>query len=125
MGGDAAMDSPWYIVRDSFFLSEALADAIVPILAPSGRFVLWAGQDKAQVPEPCTWDDGAPWVVRYALVRGEGGKAFHLRGRFERGPERLDLGEPELTLAPGFLFLKGKISRFTAAGDFRWLDFLR
>ena len=125
MGADGEIDSRSFIVRDSFLLSEALADVILPFLAKSGRFVLWDGQDKSQVPAPCSWDEAGPWEVRYALTSQEGGKAFHLRGRFERGEQRLELSEPELAISPGFLVLKGKVARFTAAGDFRWLGFLR
>jgi superfamily II DNA or RNA helicase len=125
MGADGEIDSRSFIVRDSFLLSESLAEVLLPFLAKSGRFVLWDGQNKSQLPAPCTWDDGAPWSVRYMLTREEGGRAFHLRGRFERGEERLDLTAPDLAIAPGILFLQGKVSRFTAPGDFRWLGYLR
>jgi len=125
MGADGEIDSRSFIVRDSFLLSEALADVILPVLAASGRFVLWDGQDRTQLPAPCRWDDGGPWTVRYTLTREEEGRAYHLRGRFERGEERLDLSAPEIALAPGLLILQGRVSRFTAPGDFRWLGYLR
>ena len=125
MGADGHADSRSIITRDSFVLSEPLAEVIVPVLARSGRFVLWDGQDNGTLPPPCRWDEREPWVVRYAIIREENGTAFHLRGRFERGEERLALTEPEVALAPGILFLRGVGAPFTAPGDFRWVNFLR
>jgi hypothetical protein len=125
MGADGEIDSRAFIVRDSFLLTESLAEVVLPVLAKSGRFVLWDGQDKSQVPPPCRWDEGEPWTLRYSLDRGAGGKVFHLRGRFERGEERMDLGDPEIALAPGILIRKGTAARFKAAGDLRWLGYLR
>jgi superfamily II DNA or RNA helicase len=125
MGADGHADARSFITRDSFVLSEALAEVIVPFLARSGRFVLWDGQKDSQLPAPCSWDDAEPWAVRYTLAREEGGKAFHFRGRFERDERRLGLADPEIALAPGILFLNGKGARFTAVGDFRWVGFLR
>jgi superfamily II DNA or RNA helicase len=125
MGADGHADSRSIITRDSFVLSEPLAEVIVPVLARSGRFVLWDGQDNGTLPPPCRWDEREPWVVRYAIVKEENGTAFHLRGRFERGEERLALTEPEVALAPGILFLRGVGAPFTAPGDFRWVNFLR
>src|SRR6185436_9508326 len=45
MGADGEADSRSIVNRDSFVLSEPLADAVVPFLARTGRFVLWDGQD--------------------------------------------------------------------------------
>src|SRR5579862_68424 len=125
MGADGEIDSRAFVVRDSFLLSESLAEVLLPTLAKSGRFVLWDGQAKSQVPAPCSWDDGEPWTVRYSLVREQSGRFFRLKGRFERGEERLDLSAPEIVLAPGILILRGKVARFTVVGDFRWLGYLR
>jgi len=125
MGADGEIDSRAFIVRDSFLLNESLAEVALPVLAKSGRFVLWDGQDKSQVPAPCTWDDGEPWTVRYSLSEDKKKHAYYLRGRFERGEERLALAGPEIALAPGILIQKGKIARFRADGDFRWLGYLR
>ncbi|HVR86284.1 MAG TPA: SNF2-related protein, partial [Planctomycetota bacterium] len=125
MGADAEIDGAAFIVRDSFLLRESLAEVLLPVLAKSGRFVLWDGQDKSRVPPPSTWDEGEPFGLRYSLEEDKKGNVFHLRGRFERGEERLALADPEIVLAPGFLIRKGKVSRFTAAGDFRWLGYLR
>jgi len=125
MGADGEIDSRAFIVRDSFLLNESLAEVVLPVLAMSGRFVLWDGQDKSQVPAPCTWDDGEPWSVRYSLAEDKKKHAYYLRGRFERGEERLALAGPEIALAPGLLIQKGKIARFKADGDFRWLGYLR
>jgi superfamily II DNA or RNA helicase len=125
MGADGEADSRSSITRDCFVLSESLAEAVMPFLADSGRFVLWDGVDRAQMPAPCSWDEGGPWVVRYTLRREEGGKALHLVGQFERGELRMDLEGPQVVVAPGFLFQKGKVARFSAAGDYRWVEFLR
>jgi len=125
MGADGHADSRSFITRDSFVLSEPLAEIVVPFLARSGRFFLWDRRDDAPLPPPCSWEDGEPWVARYAIDPAEEGKAYHLRGRFERGGQSLEIGDPELVLAPSILFLKGVGARFSAAGDFRWLGFLR
>jgi superfamily II DNA or RNA helicase len=125
MGADGHADSRSFITRDSFVLSEPLAEVIVPFLARSGRFFLWDRREDAPLPPPCRWEDGEGWVVRYAITSAEDGKAYHLQGRFERAGQSLEITEPELVLAPSLLFLKGVGARFTAGGDFRWLGFLR
>ncbi|HLY73966.1 MAG TPA: DEAD/DEAH box helicase [Planctomycetota bacterium] len=125
MGADGEVDSRAFIVRDSFLLSESLAEVLLPVLAQSGRFVLWDGRDKSHLPPPCSWEEGDPWTVRYSLDEDKNTKAYHLQGRFERGDERMSLADPELVLAPGILIRKGKIARFRADGDFRWIGYLR
>jgi superfamily II DNA or RNA helicase len=125
MGADGHADSRSFITRDSFVLSEPLAEVVVPFLARSGRFFLWDRRDDAPLPSPCRWEDGEPWVAKYAIDPAEDGMAYHLRGRFERGGQFMEITEPEVVLAPSILFLKGVGARFTAGGDFRWLAFLR
>src|SRR5579862_852906 len=125
MGADGEADTRSSIMRDSFVLGEALADVVLPFLAGSGRFVLWDGHESARMPPASSWDAGGPWTVRYTLKREEGGKVFHLVGRFERDGVSLDLAAPEVAVPPGILFLNGKGARFTARGDYRWVAFLR
>jgi superfamily II DNA or RNA helicase len=125
MGADGHADSRSFVTRDSFVLSEPLAEVVVPFLARSGRFFLWDRQEDAPLPPPCQWEDGQAWVAKYSITPAEDGKAYHLRGRFERSGQSLELSEPEVVLAPSLLFLKGVGARFAAGGDFRWLGFLR
>lgn len=125
MGADGEIDSRAFIVRDSFLLSESLVEVVLPVLARSGRFVLWDARDKSRLPPPCGWDEGEPWSVRYALQENKNARAYQLQGWFERGDQRLAMGDPELILAPGFLFRQGKVSRLKADGDFRWIGYLR
>ncbi len=125
MGADGQADSRSFITRDSFVLSEPLAEVVVPFLARSGRFFLWDHPDTTPLPPPCRWEDGEAWIAKYALTPAEDGKAYHLRGRFERSGNVMEMTEPEVVLAPSILFLKGVGARFSAAGDYRWLGFLR
>jgi superfamily II DNA or RNA helicase len=125
MGAEGPAYYSSFLAHEYFALGEALLEQIVPALCRSGRFFLWDGKDKRSLPEPCSWDEGDPWTLRYALVPQEGDKAWHLRGSFERAGERMDVAEPELTFAPGVLLKGGRGARFAAAGDFRWLHYLR
>jgi superfamily II DNA or RNA helicase len=125
MGADGQADSRSFITRDSFVLSEPLAEIVVPFLARSGRFFLWGRQENTPFPPPCRWEDGEAWVAKYAISRAEEGKAYYLSGRFERGGHSMDVTEPEVVLAPSILFLKGVGAPFAAGGDLRWLALLR
>jgi superfamily II DNA or RNA helicase len=125
MGAEGPAYYASYLAHDYFALGEALLEQILPALCRSGRFFLWDGKDKRSLPEPCTWEEGDPWALRYALVPEEGDQACHLRAWFERGAERMDVAEPELAFAPGILLKGGRGARFTASGDFRWLHFIR
>src|SRR5882672_686190 len=125
MGADGQADSRSFVTRDSFVLSEPLAEVVVPLLARSGRFFLWDRQDTTPLPPPCRWEEGEAWVAKYAISPAEDGEAYHLRGRFERGGQSMEMTDPEVVLAPSIFFLKGTGARFVASGDFRWLGFLR
>jgi superfamily II DNA or RNA helicase len=70
------------------------------------------------------WDAGEPW--RFTLeIRQDDRDQWNITGILRRGDEHMDLNEPALLLADGFLVAKDHIARFDAGGGFAWLDQLR
>ncbi|HEY3227243.1 MAG TPA: SNF2-related protein [Planctomycetota bacterium] len=105
----------------SFNLHPVHLELLLPLLGRTGRLHLL--NDDAQPAEtPSTWDDGEPWAL---VLRIEGDKDLRVWGRFERAGSVLDLREPALILAEGFLFARSTISRFKFSGPFEWIRDLR
>ncbi len=109
-------------VLSEFPLLPALLEAVLPRAAGTGRlFLTRDGQLDSLA--PLAWDPGEPWQARLSLEPGEA--AWVLRGHFERGPERMELPEPDLLLAAGFLTARGKLARLRLPGDLVWVATLR
>ncbi|MGH7819011.1 MAG: DEAD/DEAH box helicase, partial [Candidatus Binatia bacterium] len=69
------------------------------------------------------WDDGAPWQL-WMEVRREDAH-YALCGSLRRGDERMDLAEPALLFAGGFVFGAQRVSRLADGGVFPWISVLR
>jgi superfamily II DNA or RNA helicase len=115
LGGYGGVASP-------FPLSPALTEAILPRAAGTGRLFL-ARDEELDFVTPLAWDPGEPWQATLSLEPGE--SAWALRGCLDRGPERMELYEPDILLAAGFLAARGKLARLRLPGDFVWISTLR
>ncbi len=96
----------------------ALADPLLVRLAETGRLGLAPTSDGSA---PCwlSFEDGPPWQLRVELrgAEAEGGGDYELRGRFVRGDETLDIGEPSFLMAAGFLIRGTTLARADCGGD--------
>jgi superfamily II DNA or RNA helicase len=110
--------------RSSFRLAGPLLDRLLPDIVGSGRAMLRARRQPDEY-EALEWDAGPPWVFRLDVVQPSRSEAFSIDGALVRGDERLQIREPSMVLASGYLFHRGRVSRLDPAGAFAWLAQLR
>ena len=115
---------PRYHTTQYFSLNDAQVETLLPELCRTGRFFLCEPAPKHTMEHvPYTWDDSGTW--RAHLKLNDTQDPVIVNGWLERGNEYMDLEAPQLMMAPGILFAKGKASRFQFDGDFAWLALLR
>jgi superfamily II DNA or RNA helicase len=110
--------------RASFRLVGPITDRVLQLLAGSHRLYLRDVTIDHEGLRPVTADDGPPWVFHFELIDGGDGLR-HLSGYLARGDERMDIREPDLALAAGYLIARGKLARLDHGGAFPWLAELR
>lgn len=104
-------------------LAGPLLDAVLPLLAGTGRVRL-----RRDPHAPADLDDLAPdldpsWELVVAVARGADGQ-WVLTAGLRRGDESLPLTGPALTV-PGAVIWDGRFGRLADAGGFGWLQALR
>jgi superfamily II DNA or RNA helicase len=122
--------SGWYARFETpdfgFMLECQAADSLLPLLAGTGRLLIRPDLDSPL--EPAVWDPGPPWELKLILVSAEGrkgGEEWTLGGSLVRGDEAMDIKEPSLVLAEGFVFARGTLARLDHHRSFEWLAALR
>ncbi len=106
-----------------FELNRSQTNTLLPELSRTGRFFLWSPSDEAEVPEPCTWDEGDPWQIKMRIVPEDG--HYLLDPQLIRAGETMDLGEPLLFLEAGLVFTRRKAAPYGWDGEFGWISRLR
>jgi superfamily II DNA or RNA helicase len=110
--------------RASFRLTEPIVHRAFSLLAGSRRLFLREGDHGYDELRPVSADDDEPWVFHLALTETTE-RLRQLSGYLQRGEERMDVREPNLVLASGYLVARGKLSRLDHGGAFAWLAELR
>ncbi|MDY3556069.1 DEAD/DEAH box helicase [Gemmata sp. JC717] len=100
-----------------------LLEAVLPLLAQTGRVKLRRDPAPPVVLEDLTADPGPPWELAAGVTR-DGDKEWVLGGSLRRGAETMGLTEPAL-LVPGVVVWNGRFGRFSDAGAFPWVPTLR
>jgi superfamily II DNA or RNA helicase len=107
---------------NSFTLSPALCETLLPQLLRSGRCHLrW---QQCQDPVLLQLDEGPPWDFCLE-VAAKSPKMYSLRGALRRGDERRDLSEPVLLIDGGWVFWPNLAARLNTFHAFKWLSYLR
>jgi hypothetical protein len=106
-----------------FRMPHSLNGGLLPMLAATGRLLVRRSRDAE--PESVEADDGPPWKFRLRMARDDHGKEWVLGGSFFRGTESMDLDEPVLVLATGFIFARGRMARLDPGRSFEWIAGLR
>ena len=109
--------------RASFRLLGPITDRALWLLASSHRLYLRDGHHDYDELRPVTADDGPPWVFKLELMDDREGR--RLAGYLARGEQRMDVREPQLVLASGYLIARGALARLDHGGAFAWLAELR
>jgi superfamily II DNA or RNA helicase len=110
--------------RAAFRLVGPLTDRVLWMLAGSRRLFLRVGGYGGDDLRPVAGDDGEPWTFRLTLGQ-PGNGARRLSGALVRGQDHMDVREPDLVLARGYLIARGALSRLDHGGAFPWLAELR
>ena len=110
--------------RSRYVLNGPLEDRVLPMIARSGRGHLDRIGDNDGL-FPFAWDEGPAWRFEVQMAPDDKRDAIHLDGAFVRGGERLELREPVLLLARGFLFTRTAMARLDVDGAFAWIARLR
>ena len=110
--------------RASFRLVGPITDRALWLLASSRRLYLRDANRDYDELRPVTGDEGAPWVFNLELLDGQDGRR-HLSGYLARDVDRMDVHEPQLVLASGYLIARGALARLEHGGAFPWLSELR
>ncbi|HEY1377610.1 MAG TPA: DEAD/DEAH box helicase [Gemmataceae bacterium] len=99
-------------------------DAVLPLLARTGRVRLRRVPDRQGVTEGLTPDLDPPWELAVGVTRDDAGKNWVLAGSLRRGTDVLPLSRPAL-IVPGLVVWDGRFGRFDDAGAFAWVAALR
>jgi superfamily II DNA or RNA helicase len=106
-------------------LTEAMQDALLPVLCATGRCLLRpAGQGAAEL-RPLRWDDGEPWEFWLKVSPEEGRKRYQVVGELRRGTETLPLAAPVLLVKGGLVFWDDRVARLRDFDAFDWVSLLR
>jgi superfamily II DNA or RNA helicase len=111
-------------LQTNYTLSMPMIQSLLPMIAGTGRLFLRADAADERI-EPATWDAGQPWRLRLRVEPAEGGKAYHVRGYFQRGDDRMEMDRPRMIHACGLVFVDQTIGSWQEPAAFAWVDLLR
>jgi superfamily II DNA or RNA helicase len=103
-----------------FFLSEGLADTVLPLACATGRCFLRPEQNGELT--PLAFDAGEPWSFELKCSRE--GQSYRIAGALRRGEESVDLAQLRMVI-PGFAFWSDRVARLQSQVEFRWLEHFR
>jgi superfamily II DNA or RNA helicase len=112
------------LARAAFRLVGPLTDRVLWMVAASRRLFLRIGAYGGDELRPIAADDTGPWVFHLTLGAPANG-VRRLAGALVRGDERMDVREPELVMARGYMIARGTLARLEHGGAFPWLAELR
>ena len=106
---------------DRCVISNALQETLLPMLCRTGRFYL---DNNGESLGPLTLDEGPPWKLEID-VSHKSSRRYQVRCHLSRGTDQMDLAEPQLLLASGWLFTGRSAARLDHFGAFPWIGILR
>ena len=101
-----------------------LLDAVLPLLAASGRIRLRRDSRTPVTLEDVAPDLDPPWTLAVGVTRDERKKQWVLSGNLRRGDRTMPVSEPVLVV-PGLVFWEGRFTRLDDGGSFPWVPVLR
>ncbi len=108
-------------VPDSCHLSPELARIVLPLAIRTGRCLLRTGRDEETA--SLVWDEGGEW--RMALQMRHTHRGWAAAGVLRRGEQSMELSEPLLITAGGFVFLPDRVAPLAKNTLIEWLTWLR
>ncbi len=117
------VDADGYSRGDSarrFLVPEAAYDTTLKAIAETGR-CMFRRADPNEPLIPLKWDDGPPWVFHLKLNGDDPERNYRLEGWLHRGEARVPIGEVNLPVQGGLVFMKGSIARLDDSGAWAML----
>jgi superfamily II DNA or RNA helicase len=115
-----------YGLRGGLRVPLSLGEILYPDLARTGRLHVMRQVDRNADPGPAyALEEGPPWTFALELRKTEKPRGYEVSGSLRRGDERMDLSEPPLVIAGGFVFARNLLARLEDRGSFRWIVALR
>ena len=100
-----------------------MADTVLPALVATGRFFVRAARDADLV--PAAWDGDPPWEFLLRMKRRDDGSGTDVGGALRRGDEVVDLAQPLVVTAEGWVVFQGRVGRLRHFGAFGLIILLR
>src|SRR5205814_1460471 len=97
-------------------LPVSMADMVMPLLSETGRLFVRRGPEDELV--PAHYDGGDPWQLVLRLGADDADSGTDLTGALRRGAETLDLTQPHVLTAEGWVVFPDRIARFEHFGSF-------
>jgi hypothetical protein len=107
-----------------YHLTEAMQEALLPLLCATGRCLLRPANPGADL-RPLRWDDAGPWEFWLKVSPEDGGKRYVVNGELRRGGDTLPLAAPVLLVKGGLVFWEDRVARLNDFGAFHWVALLR
>ncbi|HET9531361.1 MAG TPA: DEAD/DEAH box helicase, partial [Blastocatellia bacterium] len=117
--------SPSYeYVSPRYTLTHPMEQTLIPMMCRTGRCRLRRSA-KEQELQVFDWEDGPPWEFWLEVRRGQPSNQYVMTGSLRRGGERMELAEPDLLLAGGLVFCRGRAALLDDFGAFPLIVELR
>jgi hypothetical protein len=107
-----------------YHLTEAMQEALLPLLCGTGRCYL-RPPEKGAALRPLRWDAGEPWDFWLKVAPDPNGKHYMVSGELRRGTETQPLSAPLLLVKGGLVFGEDWVARLRDFGAFDWISLLR
>ncbi len=107
-----------------FPINRAAWDVVLPLMCATGRCLLQRAPERD--PEgQLEWDSGEAWEFSLRAELNEAQSEYQISGILRRGGMEVSLVEPDLLIAGGLIFHRGRIARLQDHGAFSLIGVLR
>ncbi|HWP45046.1 MAG TPA: SWIM zinc finger family protein, partial [Blastocatellia bacterium] len=116
--------SPYGDVSTRYTLFYPIEQTLIPMMCETGRCRLRRTPLDEEL-QPLEWEGAAAWEFWLEIRRGSASKQYVVAGSLRRGGLRMEIAEPDLLLAGGLVFARGRVSPLDDFGAFPLISELR
>jgi superfamily II DNA or RNA helicase len=107
-----------------YTLPHPIEQTLIPMMCRTGRCRLRRSLQDQDLPV-IEWDEAEPWEFWAEIRRGKASNQYVMTGSLRRGDERVEIAEPDLLMAGGLVFDRGRVSQLNDFGAFPLIGELR
>ncbi|MDA0322930.1 MAG: DEAD/DEAH box helicase [Verrucomicrobia bacterium] len=126
--GGSMSDSYYYhptMSDGTYQLSKTLQEILLPDLARTSRLYLAADFGDMDEAVPIALDEDGAWQFRLQVSKDAKKKHYAVSGYLSRNSEGMELREPDMLIAGGWMFYQNRLARVDDSGAFEWIPLLR